>query len=85
MSPPPSPAARLPFRSDALVHLEDLSLEDNRLSRVEGLTRLTALRRLDLGKNRITRLDEMEKLPNLQQLSGVRARAVLLCFLCVTL
>ncbi len=56
---------------DNCVKLEELSFENNCLTKIDGLVRLTHLRRLSLGHNYITSLDDgvLERLTQLQYLS----------------
>ncbi|XRB06100.1 U2 small nuclear ribonucleoprotein A [Pycnococcus provasolii] len=55
---------------ETLTHLEELSLEDNRIELIEGLGQCALLRRLDLGRNCIRRIDDsLMHLDRLTQLS----------------
>ena len=56
---------------DACVNLEELCLDSNCLTKVEGLTRLTKLRHLSLSDNYITVLESsmLEHLSRLKHLS----------------
>ena len=49
--------------------LEELLMEENRVSKIENLSALVHLKKLDLGKNKIQRIEALDTLSSLVQLS----------------
>jgi Leucine-rich repeat (LRR) protein len=51
------------------VLLEELLMEENRISKIENLSTLVHLKKIDLGKNKIQRIEGLDALSSLVQLS----------------
>ena len=51
------------------IHIEELYISDNRLTKITGLSLLPNLRTLDLSKNEITFLKGLENIDNLRFLN----------------
>ena len=61
---------------------EELILEENRITQLDGLSTLVYLKRLDVGKNKLTRIEGVDSLSRLTQLSvEVRFMLFLYCFM----
>jgi hypothetical protein len=67
------------MHTHSCVLLEELLMEENRVSKIENLSALVYLKKLDLGKNKIQRIECLEALSSLVQVVFV---CVCLC-MCV--
>ena len=67
------------MHTHSCVLLEELLMEENRVSKIENLSALVYLKKLDLGKNKIQRIEGLEALSSLVQVVFV---CVCLC-MCV--